>query len=169
VIRLASSDEFSLYISCVYGHLKCLGMAGKKDKSMIRLDYAALGDNSARDSEIPRELIKKAKGLLGRRARTEILQMMDQLLRVQAAEVARRQMDPQRLHEAGRQAVLEAIKSYQIDQPQDFREFAVAFARQAMILAKTKARADVVPLAPPPLRDEVSPSPKTPQEPPEAE
>ena len=128
---------------------------------MIRLDYAALGDNSAREGEIPRELVKKAKGLLGRRARTEVLQMMDQSLRVQAAEVARRQMDPQRLHEVGRQAVLEAIKSYQVDQPEDFREFAIALARQSMILAKNKARVDVVPLAPPP--------PKPPQEPPKPE
>jgi hypothetical protein len=144
-------------------------MAGKRNKPMIRLDYAALGDNSAREGEIPRELVKKAKGLLGRRARTEVLQMMDQSLRVQAAEVARRQMDLQRLHKVGRQAVLEAIKSYQIDQPEGFREFAIALARQAMILAKNKARADVVPLAPPPLRDEPSPPPKPPQEPQEPE
>ncbi len=41
-------------------------MAGKRDKRVIRLDYAALGDDSARDSEIPRELVKKAKRLLGR-------------------------------------------------------------------------------------------------------
>ena len=134
---------------------------------MIRLDYAALGDNSARDTEVPRELIKKAKGLLGRRARAEILQMMDQLVRIQAAEVAHRQMDPQRLHEVGRQAVLEAIKSYPIDQGGDFRDFALALARQAMTVAKNKARADAVPLAPPPLRDEVGPSSEQSQEPPE--
>jgi len=130
---------------------------------MIRLDYAALGDNTARDAEIPRELVKKAKGLLGRRARTEILQMMDQTLRVQAAEAARRQVDPQRLYEVGQQAMLEAIKSYEIKQPEDFREFAIAFVRQAMAQAKNKARGDVVPLAPPPLRDK--PAPPPPQEP----
>ena len=135
---------------------------------MIRLDYAALGDNSARDAEVPRELIKKAKGLLGRRARTEILQMMDQLVRVQAAEVAHRQMDPQRLHEVGRQAILEAIKSYPIDEGGDFREFALALARQAMTAAKNKARTDVVPLAPPPLRNGAA-SPEEPQEPPRSE
>ena len=115
-------------------------MAGKRDKRVIRLDYAALGDDSARDSEIPRELVKKAKRLLGRgEARQEILRMMDQTLRVQAAEVARRQMDPLRLYEVGQQAVLEAIKSYQIKQQEDFREFATAFVRQSMVLAKNKA------------------------------
>jgi len=115
-------------------------MAGKRDKSVIRLDYAALGDDSARDSEIPRELVKKAKRFLGREgARQEILRMMDQALRVQAAEVARRQMDPLRLYEVGQQAVLEAIKSYQIKQQENFREFATAFARQSMVLAKNRA------------------------------
>ncbi len=144
-------------------------MAGKKRKPVIRLDYAALEDNSARDSEIPRELVKKAKGLLGSRARAEILQMMDQGLRVQAAETARRQMDPHLLHEVGQQAVLEAIKLYQIKQPEDFREFATAFVRQAMALAKNKARPDVVPLTPPPLRDEPPPPESPPQEPLEPE
>ena len=81
-------------------------MAGKKHNPMIRLDYAALGDPVARDSEIPRELVKKAKGFLGSKARAEILLMMDQGLRVQAAEIARRQMDPQLLHEVGRLAVV---------------------------------------------------------------
>lgn len=139
-------------------------MAGKKDSNpTIRLDYAALGDPMARDSEIPRELVKKAKGFFGRQAREEILQMMDQGLRVQAAEIARRQMDPQVLHEVGQKAVLEAIKSYQIKQREDFREFATAFVRQAMALAKNKARTDAVPLAPPPLRDE--PPPPEPLEP----
>ena len=130
---------------------------------MIRLDYAALGDPMARDSEIPRELVKKAKGFLGRRAREEILQMMDQGLRVQAAEIARRQMDPQVLHEVGQKAVLEAIKAYQIKQTEDFREFATAFVRQAMALAKNKARAEAVPLAPPPLRDDPPQEPSEPE------
>jgi hypothetical protein len=140
-------------------------MVGKRDKSVIRLDYAALGGNTPRDAEIPRELVKKAKGLLGRRARAEILQMMDQTLRVQAAEAARRQMDPQRLYEVGLQAVLEAIKSYEIKQPEDFREFAIAFVRQAMVHAKNKAHGDVVPLAPPPLRDKPASPPQEPLKP----
>lgn len=130
-------------------------MAGKRDKRVIRLDYAALGDDSARDSEIPRELVKKAKRLLGRgEARQEILRMMDQTLRVQAAEVARRQMDPLRLYEVGQQAVLEAIKSYQIKQQEDFREFATAFVRQSMVLAKNRAIPDPTPPQQEPPRPE---------------
>src|ERR1017187_8914898 len=138
-------------------------MADKRDKTMIRLDYAALGDNTARDAEIPRELVKKAKGLLGRSARAEILQMMDQTLRVQAAEAARWQMDPQRLYEVGQQAMLEAIKSYEIKQTEDFLDYAIALVQQAMAHAKNKARGVVVPHAPPPLRDK--PAPPPPQEP----
>jgi hypothetical protein len=139
-------------------------MAGKRDKSVIRLDYAALGDDSARDSEIPRELVKKAKRFIGRGgARQEILRMMDQSLRVLAAEVARRQMDPLRLYEVGQQAVREAIKLYQIKQQEDFREFATTFARQSMVLTKSKTRPDTVP--PPPLTNQVLPPPQEPPHP----
>jgi hypothetical protein len=131
-------------------------MAEKRDKSMIRLDYAALGDNVTMDSEIPIELIKKAKGFLGRAAaREEIVQLMDNTLRVQAAEVAARQVNPADLYTVGRHAVKEAIKHYKIGQRETFNEFATVFARQSMIHAKNKAVPLTAPMRPPPLRDEL--------------
>lgn len=130
-------------------------MAGKKDKSIIGLHYAALGDNAAQDGEIPLTLVKKAKGLLGRQAREGILRMMDSALRVQAAEVAQRQLNPMDLYRVGQEAVLEAIKLYQAEQHKTFRQFATAFARQSMVVAKHKTVSGATPLRPPPLRGEL--------------
>jgi len=127
----------------------------KPDKDRIRLDYAALGDNVAKDGQIPLELVKKAQGMLGRQAREQILHMMDSAVRVQAAEAAQRQMNPLELYKVGQEAVLEAIKHYRVGQDKSFREFATAFARQVMVLARTKKVSDPKPLAPPPLRKEL--------------
>jgi len=129
-------------------------MAEKRDKSVIRLDYAALGDSVTSETEIPLELVKKAKGFLGRAAaRQEILHLMDNALRVHAAEVAARQINPADLYTVGQHALEEAIKLYEFKQGQPFREFATAFARQSMIHAKNKAVPAATPMRPPPLRD----------------
>ena len=130
-------------------------MPHKPDKDRIRLDYAALGDSMARDGQIPLELVKKAQGMLGRQAREQILQMMDSSVRVQAAEVAQRQMSPQRLYKVGQEAVLEAIKLYRVGQDETFREFATAFTRQSMTLARSKAVSNPTPSSPSPLRNEL--------------
>lgn len=130
-------------------------MPHKPDKDRIRLDYAALGDNVAQDGQIPIQLIKKAQGMLGHQAREQVLQMMDSAVRVQAAEAAQRQMSPQHLYRVGREAVLEAIKLYRVGQNQTFREFATAFARQSMVLARSKKVSDPTQLPPPPLRNEL--------------
>jgi hypothetical protein len=131
-------------------------MAGNRDKSVIRLDYGALGDNVTKDAEIPLGLVKKARGFLGRAtARQEILQLMDNALRVQAAEVAARQMNPADLYAVGQQALEEAIKHYKIGQQETFREFATVFVRQSMIRAKSKAVPEAAPMRPPPLRSEL--------------
>jgi hypothetical protein len=130
-------------------------MAHKQDKDRIRLDYAALGDSMARDGQIPVELVKKAQGMLGRQAREQILQMMDSSVRVQAAEAAQRQISPQHLYRVGQEAVLEAVKLYRVGQDETFRDFATAFARQSMILARSKAVSDPTQLPPSPLRDEL--------------
>ena len=130
-------------------------MPHKRDKDRIRLDYAALGDTMARDGQIPLELVKKAQGMLGRQAREQILQMMDSSVRVQAAEAAQRQMSPQHLYKIGQEAVLEAIKLYRVGQDGAFREFALAFARQSMVLARTKKISNPTQSPPSPLRDEL--------------
>jgi hypothetical protein len=130
-------------------------MPDKPDKDRIRLDYAALGDYVAKDGHIPVELVKKAQGMLGRQAREQILQMMDSVVRVQAAEAAQRQVNPLELYKVGQEAVLEAIKHYKVGQAETFREFATAFARQSMIMARTKKVSDPTPMAPPPLRKEI--------------
>ncbi len=116
---------------------------------MIRLDYASLGGTGTPDAEIDRALVKKAKGFLGGHAREEILQMIDHNLRVLSAEVAQRQVKPELLYKIGQDAVGEAIKAYKIKQPEDFREFAMAFARQSMFLAKGRLLRKAAPPAPP--------------------
>jgi len=111
----------------------------EKQKSMIHIDYQAAGGATAQDNHVDPRLVKKAQGFLGRSAREEILKILDPLLRLQSGEIAQRQVTPQSLHEIGRQAALEAIKLYRIGQKESFREFAMIYTRQAMVLARNKA------------------------------
>jgi len=113
-------------------------MASEKQKSMIHIDYQALRDSKSQDDHVDPRLVKKARRFFGRAAREEILRILDPLLRLQAGEVAQRQVTPQSLHEVGRQAMLEAIKLYRIGQKESFREFAMIYTRQAMVLARNK-------------------------------
>ena len=121
-------------------------------KPVIRLDYASLGGSGTPDAEIDRKLVKKAKGLLGRQAREEILQLVDHNLRIVAAEVANREVNPELLYKVGLEAFSEAIKAYKIKQEEGFREFVIAFTRQSMFLAKSKMSHEPAPPASPPLR-----------------
>jgi hypothetical protein len=135
-------------------------MTEKRDKNMIRLDYAALGDTATKDGPISIELVKKAHGMMGRQAREEILRMIDGSLRVLAAEVAQRRVSPVELYKVGQEGVLEAIKVYQPEQDKTFREFALAFAQQAMVVARNKMASAPQTLAPPRLRKEPPPPAK---------
>jgi hypothetical protein len=130
-------------------------MADNIDKTKIRLDYAALGDSTRADGPIPVELVKKAQGMLGRQAREDILKMIDGSLRVLAAEVAQRKINPAELYKAGQDSIQESIKLYQPEKGQSFREFAISFAKHAMNVAKNKAVSEPQPLAPPPLRKDI--------------
>ena len=113
-------------------------MASEKQKSMIHIDNQALRDSKSQDDHVDPRLVKTARRFFGRAAREEILRILDPLLRLQAGEVAQRQVTPQSLHEVGRQAMLEAIKLYRIGQKESFREFAMIYTRQAMVLARNK-------------------------------
>ena len=113
-------------------------MASENQKPMIRIDYQVLREGKAHDDHVDSRLVKKAKGFFGRAAREEILRIMDPLLRLQAGEVAERLVTPQSLHEVGQQAVVEAIKLYRIGQKESFREFALIYTRQAMVLNRNK-------------------------------
>lgn len=113
-------------------------MASKKQKSMIHIDYQAARESKSQDDHVDLRLVKKAQRFLGRAARAEILRILDPLLRLQSGEIAQRQVTPQSLHEVGRQAALEAIKLYRIGQKESFREFAMIYTRQAMVLARNK-------------------------------
>jgi hypothetical protein len=113
-------------------------MAREKQKTMIRIDYQVLREGKSHDGHVDIRLVKKARRFFGRAAREEILRILDPLLRIQAGEIAERQVTPQSLHEVGRQAVLEAIKLYRIGQKESFREFALIYTRQAMVLARNK-------------------------------
>ena len=103
---------------------------------MIHIDYQAARDSKSQDDHIDAGLIKKAQGFFGKGAREQILQILDSALRVQAGEIAQRQVNPQTLHEEGQKAIMEAIKLYKIGQKEKFREFAMIYARQAMVLAR---------------------------------
>jgi hypothetical protein len=129
-------------------------MHDKQDKPPIRLDYASLGGAGSPDAEIDRALVKKAKGLFGKQAREEILQMVDHNLRIVAAEVAQRQVKPELLYTIGQEAIGEAIKAYKLKQEEGFREFAIAFARQSMFLAKSKMTREPARPSPPSSRQD---------------
>ncbi len=103
---------------------------------MIHIDYQAARDGKSQDDHVDPRLIKKAQGFFGKAAREEILRIMDPALRVQAGEIAQRQVNPQTLHEVGQQAIVEAIKLYKVGQKEKFREFVMIYARQAMVLAR---------------------------------
>jgi DNA-directed RNA polymerase specialized sigma subunit len=103
---------------------------------MIRIDYKSLTDGPL--GEVDPALVRKAKGFWGRRARREILRVMDQLVRVQAVQVSQRAINPQLLYEAGQSALRDAIKAYQVGQRESFRDFATLMIRQAMTHTKEK-------------------------------
>jgi hypothetical protein len=108
------------------------------DDPLIHLDYNALREDEAEQAAIAPDMVKKAQGLFGRKARQGILQAMDSTLRVQATQIAQRKVSPQKLHEIGRAAILEAIDLYRIGQTDSFRKFANVKARQAMVAARDK-------------------------------
>ena len=103
---------------------------------MIHIDYQAAREGKAQDDHVDPRLVKKARGFFGKGAREEILRILDPSLRVLAGEIAQRQVSPQTLHEEGQRAIVEAIKLYKIGQKESFREFAMIYARQAMVLAR---------------------------------
>ena len=104
---------------------------------MIHIDYEMLSD-VARIQSIDANLIRKAQGWLGRKARAKILEILDPRLRVQAAQIAQRQISPLLLYEAGRRAVLDAITLYDPGEQKEFHKFAEAIVQQAMFSAKMK-------------------------------
>jgi len=108
------------------------------DDPIIHLDYDALREDEAEQAAIAPDMVKKAQGLFGRKARQGILQAMDSSLRILAAQIAQRKVNPQKLHEIGRTAILEAIDLYRIGQTDSFRKSAMVKARQAMVAARGK-------------------------------
>jgi len=110
----------------------------QEDPNFIHIDYNALKENEAESAAIAPEMVKKAQGLFGRAARQGIIQALDGSLRVQATQVAQRKVNPQKLYEVGKQAILEAIDLYRVGQQDTFRKFAMGKARQAMIAERDK-------------------------------
>ena len=107
---------------------------------MIRLNYAALRKDEVETVQINEELLRKAQKTLGFSARKELVGFFGTELRLQAMEVAQRQMNPQQLVDAGEQGVIDALKVYEVGKTaQSFKEFAVPFIKRAMQSAKTKA------------------------------
>lgn len=108
------------------------------DDPIIHLDYGALREDDPEQAAITPDMVKKAQGVFGKRAKEVIMKAMDSLLRLQAAEIAQRRINPQALYEVGREAALQAIDEYRIGQTDSFRKFAKAKARQAMTSARDK-------------------------------
>lgn len=105
----------------------------------IHINYNALTTKTDHKDLAPLELVRKAKGLLGFSARKELVRRLDPQLRLLAAEVAQRQVNPTQLYEAGVAAILEALKMYDPDKTtQPFWQFAQPFIRTAMIHARNK-------------------------------
>jgi hypothetical protein len=108
------------------------------DDPIIHLDYGALREDDPEQAAITPDMIKKAQGVFGKRHKETVMKAMDALLRLQAAEIAQRRINPQSLYEAGREAVLLAIDEYRIGQTDSFRKFAKSKAKQAMVSARDK-------------------------------
>ena len=106
---------------------------------MINIHYGALREDDKRKDHVPDELLKKAQGMFGGNARKEIVQILDGHIRLQAMDVAQRQINPQSLYEAGMAGVADAIKSYKVGHEEhSFKIFATPFIRQAMVNARAK-------------------------------
>ena len=108
---------------------------------MIHINYTALRKEEAESLVLNDELLTKAKSRFGFGARKELLRLFAPSLRLQAMEVAQRQVNPQSLYDAGMDGVIEALKVYDIgrtDQP--FKEFAVPFIKLAMQSAKSNLK-----------------------------
>ena len=114
---------------------------------MIRIDYRTL--ESGPVTEVSPDLVKKAQHFLGRRARREVSQIMDQAVRLAAVQVSQREVNPQLLYPAGKDALRDAIKAYRVGQRESFREFATLMIRQAMTHAKEKIAPSPAALKPP--------------------
>jgi hypothetical protein len=104
---------------------------------VIHINYAALRKDEADGMVLSDELLRKAKGRFGFGARKEVLRVFTPSVRLQAMEVAQRQVNPQSLLEAGLAGVIQALKVYDIGKTeQPFKEFAMPFVKQAMQSAK---------------------------------
>ena len=107
---------------------------------MIRINYAALRKGDSDGLEIDDELLRKAKKRFGFGARKELLHLFTSHIRLQAMEIAQRQMNPQSLCEAGAEGVMDALKVYDIGETQQpFKDFAVPFIKRAMQTVKSRA------------------------------
>src|SRR5947209_3522568 len=105
----------------------------------INIHYGALREDDKNKDKVPDELLKKAQGMFGGGARKEIVQILDKHIRLQAMDVAQRQINPQTLYDAGVQGVLDAIKSYTVGHEEhSFKIFSTPFIRQAMQNARAK-------------------------------
>ena len=106
---------------------------------MINIHYGALREDDKSKDHVPDELLKKAKGMFGGSARKEIVQILDGHIRLQAMDVAQRQVNPQSLYDAGVAGVADAIKSYNVGhEDHKFKIFATPIIRQSMLNAKAK-------------------------------
>lgn len=106
---------------------------------MIHIDYRVARDTDRDKPRIGADLLKKAYSLFGRGARKELLEHFDDDLRLMAAEIAQRQVDPQVLYKAGVKGIWEALDTYDLERLRPgFREYATPFIRQQMINAKKK-------------------------------
>lgn len=109
---------------------------------MIRVNYHALRREETEAVQINEELLRKAKkrfSLGAGKARKELMDIFAQQVRLQAMEVAQRQMNPQLLVDAGKEGLLDALKVYDIgDSSQTFKEFATPFIKRAMESAKAQ-------------------------------
>ena len=104
---------------------------------MIRINYAALRNQEVESLDINEELLKKAKGRLGFGARKDLRNLFVPHVRLLAMEVAKREMNPQALFDAGLDGVLEALKVYDVGRTElSFKDFATPFIKRAMQSAK---------------------------------
>ncbi len=105
----------------------------------IHINYSALHKGEDGEPQVTDELLRKAKGVFGMSARKELLRLFDAQIRLLATEVAQRGGNPSALYTAGTDALLDALKVYNIgDKDVSFAGFATPYIKQNMQRAKSK-------------------------------
>ena len=103
----------------------------------IYINYSLLKQPSSREAQISEHLLRRAKRFIGFRARRELVRLLDPQIRLMAAEIAQRQMNPTLLYKEGTIALFDALDAYRVGKEETpFRQWVIPFIQQRMYKVK---------------------------------